>query len=509
MNPLTPDYTRRDFLSAAAATAAITLLPTGSRAATATVPSEKMIGIQVGAVSFLDEGTDQVLDILQERGEVNTLFLAAFTYGRGIAGRQVEGQPLPDHGRQEYDSGFHGGNYATPHPEFYTRTTLQRTKAPDHGDYDLLADVLPKAHRRGLRVYAWYEDHFRADIPGIDDLREVDWQGRRASPVYPRATPLCPLHPDYREFITALTQDYCQSYELDGVMWGSERQGPLHNALTARADGNGDVSRVTCFCEHHQKSARERGINVNRAKEGFGKLDQFVRAARARQRPNDGYFVEFWRLLLDYPELLAWEKLWTDSKHAIYADVFHAAKKSRPAVQVGFHIWHLNSFSPFFRAEQNYAEFAKVADYLKIVVYNNCGGPRYSAYLDNVASTLFRDIPPDDLLRLYNSWLGFGSEAPLDQLPSAGLSADYVFRESRRAIAGVAGTSCKIYPGLDIDIPTEKGEKRTSPEDVYASTAAALQSGADGVIFSRKYSEMRLANLAGGGKAVRDFAPKS
>ena len=115
----------------------------------------------------------------------------------------------------------------------------------------------------------------------------------------------------------------------------------------------------------------------------------------------------------------------------------------------------------------------------------------------------------DDLLRLYNSWLGFGPEAPLDKLPTAGLSADYVYRESQRAIAGVAGTSCKIYPGLDIDIPTEKGEKRTLPEDVYASTTAALQSGAAGVIFSRKYSEMNLANLAAGGKAVKDFVLKT
>jgi hypothetical protein len=509
MSPDTSGYTRREFLAAAAATAASAVLPSTARAGAAGNANHKMVGMQVGAVSFLDEGAEQVLDVLQGHGEVNTLFLAAFTYGRGIAGRQIEGQPLPDHGKQEYDPGFHGGNYATPHPDFYLRTKLKQTKAPDHGDYDLLADVLPRAHRRGLKVYAWYEDHFRADIPGIDDLREVDWQGRRANPPYPRACPLCPLHPDYREFITGLTRDYCQSYALDGVMWGSERQGPLHNALAAKYDGAGDASRATCFCEHHQKAARERGINVVRAKEGFGKLDQFVRAARARQRPNDGYFVEFWRLLLDYPELLAWEKLWTDGKHAIYSDVFHAAKESRPAVQVGFHIWHLNSFSPFFRAEQNYAEFTKVADFLKIVAYNNCGGPRYTVYLDNVASTLFRDVPPDDLLRLYNAWLGFGPEAPLDKLPAAGLSADYVYRESRRAIAGVAGTGCKIYPGLDIDIPTERGEKRTSPDDVHASTTAALESGADGVIFSRKYSEMRLTNLAAGGKAVKDFALKS
>jgi len=65
-----------------------------------------MIGIQVGAVSFVDEGVEAVLDRLQHDAAVNTLFVAAFSYGRGIAGRQVPGQPLPDHGKQEYDTGF-------------------------------------------------------------------------------------------------------------------------------------------------------------------------------------------------------------------------------------------------------------------------------------------------------------------------------------------------------------------------------------------------------------------
>jgi hypothetical protein len=45
----------------------------------------------------------------------------------------------------------------------------------------------------------------------------------------------------------------------------------------------------------------------------------------------------------------------------------------------------------------------------------------------------------------------------------------------------------------------------SSPEDVYAATTAALKAGAQGVIFSRKYSEMRLANLAAGGRAVKEF----
>ena len=35
--------------------------------------------------------------------------------------------------------------------------------------------------------------------------------------------------------------------------------------------------------------------------------------------------------------------------------------------------------------------------------------------------------------------------------------------------------------------------------------AAALRAGADGVLLSRKYSEMKLANLRGAGAAIRSF----
>ena len=55
----------------------------------------RMIGIQAGAVSFVDEGTERVLDVFEETASINTIFLATFTYGRGIAGRQLPNQPLP------------------------------------------------------------------------------------------------------------------------------------------------------------------------------------------------------------------------------------------------------------------------------------------------------------------------------------------------------------------------------------------------------------------------------
>jgi hypothetical protein len=205
---LRPDVNRREFLKIAAGAGAALAMPAPGHAAA----SPKMIGIQVGAISFADEGTEKVLDVLQERACVNTLFLAVFTYGRGIAGRQIPGQPLPDHGKQEYDLNFHGGNFATPHPQYYQNTILKDTRAPDHGDLDILAEVLPAAKKRNMKVVCWLEDVFRTDLPNIQKLQERDLYGRNAET-------LCVNNPDYRNFLTGLVEDYTRSYDIDGIMW--------------------------------------------------------------------------------------------------------------------------------------------------------------------------------------------------------------------------------------------------------------------------------------------------
>jgi len=100
--------------------------------------------------------------------------------------------------------------------------------------------------------------------------------------------------------------------------------------------------------------------------------------------------------------------------------------------------------------------------------------------------------------------LNYGHEAGLSELAGAGLSPDYVARATKRALDGVKG-KCRILPGIDIDIPTGRNSRKATPDDTYAATRAALEAGAQGIIFSRKYSEMRLANVAACGKAVSAF----
>ena len=96
-----------------------------------------------------------------------------------------------------------------------------------------------------------------------------------------------------------------------------------------------------------------------------------------------------------------------------------------------------------------------------------------AAYLDRLSATIFHDATPKGLpsLLLQDHELSGGS---YDQLHRSGLTADYVARETRRAVAGVAGQT-KIYPDIDIDVPTKRTDKSTSADDVRQSVRAAFE----------------------------------
>jgi hypothetical protein len=463
----------------------------------AAAPEKKFVAIQIGARSFVDEGVDKCLDTLREKGGVNTVMATVFTYGRGLAGRQTPGQPLPDHGGREYDT-IHGGSYTKVHPEFYAKSVIKDVRAPDLGEFDILGDVIPKAKARGMQTYALFEEAYNPRLmPNFEKIAEVDINGKVGGST-------CLNNPEARNFLTALVEDWISSNDLDGLMWESERQGPLNNTIGAHfGRGVGNAS-INCFCPYCTKKGTERGIDVARAREGYLALGRWVKSSIAQPPDYHDNLVSYWALLLEYPEIMAWEKFWFHSQEEVYALLYGAAKKIKPGIQVGWHIMHLVTMSPFYRAEQDFSRLARYADFIKPCTYNNCGGPRFAQYIRNVQSTVFRDSTPDEVLDLHYKVLGLQGEATLDKLPTMGLSANSVASETQRAVKLVNGAK-PIYPGIDIDIPTALTEKRTQPADVKQAVLAAFKAGAPGVVLSRKYAEMKLTNLAGAREALREL----
>ena len=62
----------------------------------AAVKSRKnFVGIQVRGFAWVDEGVDQVLDNIQKKGEVNTVWAYTYAYGEQ---RLKQGSGFPDHG---------------------------------------------------------------------------------------------------------------------------------------------------------------------------------------------------------------------------------------------------------------------------------------------------------------------------------------------------------------------------------------------------------------------------
>jgi hypothetical protein len=480
---------RKDFLrltAAGAAAAGTRLLATAADGQPAAASKPATIAMPISAAPLVRPDFDRSLADMRERGGVNALLPFVYTHETHRAG-VADNAP-----------GFRGGNFAVPHMKYYRDTpfSFADMRAPEFGDRDAFELAIPAARKHGIRMFAWIiEDNHCPAIPAWEPLYEVDFHGRRATG-HPSGP--CKNNPAYRGFLLNLVEDYLRSYDLDGIMWGAERQSGFLNTLGIGAPGRG-----TCFCEFCVRKARDSGIDVERARSGFAEIEKF-RLASAARRPRDGTFVSFWRILLSYPELLAWEALWVRSRHELQAEIYAKAKAIKPSAPVGWHIWQNVTFSPLQRAEEDYAVLSGFSDFVRPAVYNNCAGERFHAFAKSSLAGVFGDLQPAQTYDLLQRLLD-DREAAYDKVSAVGFSADYVLRETRRAVDGVAGTSTQVWPGIDIDVPVPPGTSRCTPEGIQAAVRAAFQGGAAGVILSRNYVEMAPDHLSAAGDALREL----
>ena len=452
-----------------------------------------VVAMPISVAPLAQRELDTMFDDMRERAGVNALFPFIYSHEPHRAGVPPSAE-------------FHGGNYAMPHKQFYKDTPLDFAdmRAPEFGDVDVLARVIPVARKHGIRTFCFLlEDNtLPAAVPHWQSLYEVDHHGR---PTTGHPGGPCFNNPYYQNFTLGLVEDYARSYDIGGIMWGSERQGGLLNTLGISQSSGQDPGRTTCFCEFCLKKGRERGIDVERARRGFGEVENFVRACRAGQRPRDGYFSTFWRLLLNNPEVLAWENLWATSRHELQAAIYRKVKSINPSLQAGWHAWQNISFSPFQRAEENFADVAGFSDFIRPALYNNVAGGRFATFVKGARGTVFGDLPPELTLDMLYRELNYDGEAPCDKLAATGFSADYVERETRRVVESMAGHPVQIWPGVDIDVPLSAGESHCTPESVGRAIKAAFKGGAQGIILSRNYTEMKPENLSGAGAALKDL----
>jgi hypothetical protein len=430
------------------------------------------------------------------------------------------------------------GSYFTPHDDYYAFTKLKPFKnaATPVDLADGLGLVCEAAEQRGMAVYAhdlpyesswpgyWPATHDSLDISSkvlknFTACAQIDLFGRKNFRV-------CTNHPDYRQYYLSVIEDQLRHYPIEGIKINFERNGPLSMALVGHYPAGFSYRKPmapVCFCPHCLDQARERGINLDRARQGWLELLEFsetswrqarkandpfagegssLGSSRASEPPTDGYFITFLRILMRWPEILQWNQMWYDSLKSLYAELYGLVKLIHPERKLGIHIWHHRAFSIFERAIYDYAEMARFADWIKPKMDHTCAGFRYHQDVRRYVQALFYDREFDRAYEAWNTMLGWEHELPYDQLPEGGMSLDYVKRDTATAIAAVKG-EVPIYPGIGIDMPSPK--RSSTPETIHDALIAIYEAGAPGVILCRNYAEMKRDHILAAGQAIDEI----
>jgi len=312
-------------------------------------------------------------------------------------------------------------------------------------------------------------------------------------------------HPDFNAYVLAIVEEMVDSHPwLDGWTYFQEWDGPFNQVMGKR--GEAAVNSPSCFCEFCREKAMRRGIDSERSAAGYREMKALAdEAYSAGERPVEGWFIQFWRLFMEYPELFAWEKLWWDSLHEHRARIYGMIKVKHPHMSVGWHVHHSMSNSISSRAGLDYQRIIPYSDHIKPVIYHACMGHRLRNHqMRGYAKTLFADLPWATHLDAFYAMMGFDPEQSLkpeafSQEKVGGLGAQYVGFETRRAVEAAAGR-VPVWAGIGFDVIDGEDD----PETVYQCTKAAFDNGADGLLVSREYHEMQMAHLEAVGRGVRD-----
>jgi hypothetical protein len=492
---------RRDFLkSSVLASFALTW---DALAETKHAPkSELFSGIQIAPHSFFDEGIEYSLDLLRETAAINALLISTHSY-YGAMGRPREvladhGVPLADNTKRTLPSVW------VKHRDAYFKDTFLRhtdvdTKAM-YADRNLFDELAPAAQKRGIKLYLrWYEPSAKAAdfIKNWDKVITVDAYGN------PGDQP-CWFHPEYQRWMTATMKDLFENYPVDGIQYGAERKDPLSGLWAFDA-------KPSCFCEHCKKQAKALGIRIEKAREGFIKLDTFMGSLKVgKKKLPDGTFSTFLGILLQNPDILVWNQLYFKGSEEFHKLAYDTIKSVRN-VPVGRHVDHRqSSWGLIYRASLSYGQMAQYADFIKPILYQEIFGIRLKKHIDFLRDSILNEMPSEQMLQLFYTLFGHDPkiEPTFEDLDKNGLSPEYVFQETRRCIAGVEG-KIPVYAGIGMDIPTG-GEGwgthkwQSDPEKIYQSVKRALDAGAGGVVASREYEEISLSSLRAMGNALRD-----
>lgn len=424
------------------------------------------IGTQISLISFHRFGVRRILDALQESCGLNAVRIHADTRVRSTA---------EYHDLESEEPTFN--LCGLPLDERNYRAAPVRSQAymgavPAQDRLALLSELREEMDARGMQLQV-------RNIVGPDNERDsfstvltrtLDGQvGHRP----------CWNNPYFIAFMHGVAEDVFRTapIRVDGYVHMAEYSGA--NPLAGGHLGE------TCFCRHCCERGARENIDVNRAKEGFRAFRDHLRASAAGDKPlaMTGYY----RLLMRYPEVLAWDRMQWDAYHEVPALVRGIARHCNPDAQVGVHVHHSASWHYAIQAGYDYAAMAEYCDFVKPIIYTTFSGMRAGSAVSSFHQHFMPQAPRSEADRTWKHLHGLDPERHPVTGPAESEfdGADYVGSEVRRIADELQGR-CPIYAnvGWHVEWDDEPEDPRTS--NTYRSTMAAIEAGAQGIFLSRQ-----------------------
>ncbi|NHN32682.1 hypothetical protein [Paenibacillus agricola] len=467
--------------------------------------SKKIIGIQLSNLSMLHEGPESCLRFLKDTANINAAFIYATTYQIYRWDRHTDGSQglAPDHPipSPDFDYGDIGNTFFKPNPKYFTGTPIfmEESATKRYGDRDLLAEAIEAGDKLGIDIYGRCLEPAPAGlVPGWHAVMSEDCFGR------PDPHP-CWNNPYYQQWWMSITENLMKDYAgLAGFKYGAERSGPLSTTIL-----RGQLP--LCFCRFCREKGEELRIDSNKAREGYIKLYEYVHGIKeGTSNIRDGAMIGVIRLFLEYPEILAWERMQIQAEEHINELIYGNIHSIKPSAKFGIHVYHWQSWDPFYRANINYEKMANYTDFIKPVVYHDVSGMRLKKDIQFWNETWMRELGPQQTLDMVYAMMQYNdAELPeWNTLAEVGFNEKYVYNEVKRCVDAVKGKSL-VLAGIGFDVPSTHAVTSKSPEEisegVYQSVCASFDAGADGILISRESDEMRKVNLQAAGKAIEKY----
>ena len=359
-----------------------------------TIADRNFIGMQLGPISLVDEGVDNLLDTMCERIGINVVFLSTVSWlglkiGRSISW-EIDG--WPDHGIPE-STKVEGGSYLKPRPQYYQNTFLDGFRAPDKifEGKDALEMIIPGIRQRGMKImpelmeplfkYAGHGSSNTIPMANLPQCIEIDFLGRVASEP-------CLENPAYRKWWHGLFEDHCRNYDIDGIMWCNERRSPIDQLISGQLP--------TCFCKYCEASLRSEGVDMERVRTAVKNLYTYFSNLKAGIEMKDGTFIEFLRQLLANPEILLLERHWVKRNKDLDRELFGITKWCNPNLEFGLNVWNRNHLNPIRKAEWPWDEVKEYADWVKPITYQHQAGGIFVNEMSAFYETILRDASPSE-----------------------------------------------------------------------------------------------------------------